>query len=1023
MKMRITMLIVLGVAGLALSLPALARREGAAVPRVPVTESTFGAAREGIRVRESVSIDVIQTSAPAAKAVTDTVTLMGPGGLYPFRGDFETASAMPYGDGALPDGWTSIDVTAGPSHWHVDTYDNPGTGNGAWCGYWYPPCDTYDQQGGYGNDWYDILEFRHAVTNPAAPTTVRVQALLRHDSESGYDWTYLMRRTATNPNFEPITPPGQGLAWDGVGTETVDYTFHFAPGEYLGGEIRLAFVFDSDGSWSDEDCLYISDGGAIVDNLVVTCAGGLVATYTEDFEDGVIGPDWGVLPGQVAGNFARVWTGLCEYDPCGEHGSKQVAFIDTYPELNPEPWPPAGCGAVNTHGGFVGMDLENKIVSPVMPLPAGADGLTLAFDVYEEYPRSDGQTGIGWGWGVRSAVAPADLQQTPWHPFDVYIYYRMGAADYKRVVLNVSDRLAIGATVVQVCLYLRQITVDIDPPGHGLSPAPYFDNVRVSAYHAGGPSIYAEELYLANDAFPAAGTLNLENLGANSVRFDMARNIAARSHLRNDPGDSIWVDVVPRSGATLTAPPSMYWTLARRNPLFDTYRTLPANPVVGVRARLIGGVSVANRWRFDLPDTGMLFPGDVVQYYFSATDTRGGDVRTSTLPADLNGYGNPDPLIWSNTYTMRCLPSLVDANGVQPRVLVWNDQGESTEEDEWYNALRYDFVALGIDYDLYTTHAASSGMGNGLGGRATVAQLAGYTDILYTCGDLDRYTLSNGDYSSDAGNDLAVLNGWLGAGGRDLLLAGNHLAEDLSGAGVTANAFLASTMGLQFRDDDVSNDLDFQLSPRAVSASPNPVLRADLSWVALRGCPGPRYDRVEPLAGTTVLARYLAPDGMSTPYACAPACLNLPAGNRVVTLTNDPAWLREPGKTAAPPAVRTKLLADVLAYFDFARDPGEPLAGVEAAAFPLAVVAQPNPFNPAVTLRYALPAPGHVTMKVYDARGRLVRTLLDQAVEAAAGAVTWRGDDDRGARAASGAYFVETRAGGQVDVRKVTMVK
>jgi flagellar hook assembly protein FlgD len=87
------------------------------------------------------------------------------------------------------------------------------------------------------------------------------------------------------------------------------------------------------------------------------------------------------------------------------------------------------------------------------------------------------------------------------------------------------------------------------------------------------------------------------------------------------------------------------------------------------------------------------------------------------------------------------------------------------------------------------------------------------------------------------------------------------------------------------------------------------------------------------------------------------------------------------------------------------------------------VTSSPNPFNPSVTLRYTLPAPDHVTMKVFDMRGALVRTLLDGPVDQPSGAVTWNGRNDAGAQAASGLYFVETRAGDEVDVRKVTMLK
>ncbi len=63
----------------------------------------------------------------------------------------------------------------------------------------------------------------------------------------------------------------------------------------------------------------------------------------------------------------------------------------------------------------------------------------------------------------------------------------------------------------------------------------------------------------------------------------------------------------------------------RANPLFDGVWVLPAG-VTQVKAIITGEVarfltSVAGRDAFDLPDSSLLFPGDVVHYYFEATGT------------------------------------------------------------------------------------------------------------------------------------------------------------------------------------------------------------------------------------------------------------------------------------------------------------------------------------------------------------------------------------------------------------------
>ena len=382
----------------------------------------------------------------SGKAAVDTVTLMGPDGQYPFRGDFEGASPLPGGNGLLPDGWISVDQTVPPNHWHVDTFNNPGTGNGAWCGYMAPLCDGNDPAGGYGNNWRDVLEFRKTVS--AAAHTVRVQARLRYDCEPGYDYTTLQRRTAADPNFEPVSG-GQGLSWDGgPATVDVDYTLAYTAAELVGGtEIAVAFIFDSDGGWSDDDCLWGTSGAVQVDNLVVSVDG---TAYTEDFEDGTIGPDWSVPSAVGFGDFARVWKGLCEQDPCGGNNSNQVAFIDSNPlRLDPPP-PPDTCGLANNMGGLTGWKMNNAVYSPEMPLPGGSvDGLTLSFNVYQDL-MANPMAGVPiiWVWSVRS-TAGGTITTAPW--VDRNFAY-LAKPEFQRVVLPVGDLLVPGATSVQVSL-------------------------------------------------------------------------------------------------------------------------------------------------------------------------------------------------------------------------------------------------------------------------------------------------------------------------------------------------------------------------------------------------------------------------------------------------------------------------------------------------------------------------------------------------------------------------------------------
>jgi hypothetical protein len=104
------------------------------------------------------------------------------------------------------------------------------------------------------------------------------------------------------------------------------------------------------------------------------------------------------------------------------------------------------------------------------------------------------------------------------------------------------------------------------------------------------------------------------------------------------------------------------------------------------------------------------------------------------------------------------------------------------------------------------------------------------------------------------------------------------------------------------------------------------------------------------------------------------------------------------------------------------------LSGVDDEARPTAAAAirlwpnVPNPFNPATTITYELPAPGPVRLCVYDLRGRLVRTLVDGQRETGLHRIRWDGTDDRGRPQAAGVYLCLLAAGEVRETRRLTLV-
>jgi hypothetical protein len=83
----------------------------------------------------------------------------------------------------------------------------------------------------------------------------------------------------------------------------------------------------------------------------------------------------------------------------------------------------------------------------------------------------------------------------------------------------------------------------------------------------------------------------------------------------------------------------------------------------------------------------------------------------------------------------------------------------------------------------------------------------------------------------------------------------------------------------------------------------------------------------------------------------------------------------------------------------------------------------PNPFNPFTTIRYSLPEASEVTLIVYDAAGRRVRTRVDRSLAAGSYEASWDGLDSRNNRVASGVYFYRLRAGAFVQTSRMVLIR
>jgi hypothetical protein len=84
---------------------------------------------------------------------------------------------------------------------------------------------------------------------------------------------------------------------------------------------------------------------------------------------------------------------------------------------------------------------------------------------------------------------------------------------------------------------------------------------------------------------------------------------------------------------------------------------------------------------------------------------------------------------------------------------------------------------------------------------------------------------------------------------------------------------------------------------------------------------------------------------------------------------------------------------------------------------------RPNPFSGETAVRFDLPEPCVVTLKVIDVEGRLVRALTDGSWAAGRHRLTWAGEDEEGTPVGPGIYFIRIETGNFRATKKMLLMR
>ena len=166
-----------------------------------------------------------------------------------------------------------------------------------------------------------------------------------------------------------------------------------------------------------------------------------------------------------------------------------------------------------------------------------------------------------------------------------------------------------------------------------------------------------------------------------------------------------------------------------------------------------------------------------------------------------------------------------------------------------------------------------------------------------------------------------------------------------------------------------------------------------------------------------------------------------PVSNGYLSFQDEP-WMNtinpEQGKiamiSAAFPATISIKIPSGLDSFDVAAEiNGHPLTiGINTSsaddivtpALPLALNQNhPNPFNPDTNISFSMPETAPVSLKIFNLKGQVVKTLVSGIMAQGQHRVSWNGLDDSGQYVASGMYFYRLEYDGKTLTRKMVLSK
>jgi hypothetical protein len=997
--------------------------------------------------------------------------------LYKYYGSPGTPYFAPEtGNGFWTTDARKLGSPSGLDFWHLDTYQ-AFEGTSWWCGALDGGrCADWDNAPGYGDAWNQLL-----VLDPDIPGagTVKLDCWVRYDTECDYDYAYIQYSNDAGATWETLAqfnacsgntgvptcgadyygfgalgqgnPPGGNVSWVNFPYDATTMT-----GDPTGGDItvtdaanfRLGFKFESDGAWSDKDGRGNTDGAIFVDYIQIFADDGTTVLEFEDMDDEFESAKWGM---QAPPGIANHW--WMPFDPDPPNEPEEGADIC---DVNAS-WVWCGCPFVSNKwrvppesNGFL-----YRLVGPTIytgwgepDVPKEYAGLVVQRDIFVCFKENFCDY-----YDTKVTVyntAPSTGQPAGWcgwENIDGYIYY--GGCDFMNVDSqeDVSQWMGSAIDSVMYAWDMMDVGATDDWCWTTTTPKPHrkstmqVDNISFGLFDASGTFFHARVIDMLQDTF------DLETAAHNALcaNADMPK-ILVRS-------ESLYVDIHDMNGLTGTnAYVRLYFSTDQGGTwdFNDMVLAVPDDNNPDLGGSYIGSIHPSEIDITPYPNATWI-PGTEVWYYIEARDDL---LNLAWWPDDADPSNDPPTRPYYNNYwEFSILPGTGEAYEEPNRILLVDDFGRNDYDyhpcmeesvvvaaENFYESILYD---LGYCYDKYDVQGASTGLSNEPWDLVTYPDPANpdslerrYDAVIWFTSRFDQYTVLD--------TMQCRLVDFVRKGGH-LFVAGNLLGVDMTNYGLYDDAaaetceFYGGLLGAKMEEPGdsqlgIKNPHLYAKGSGLVAGSA--LTTADKFHFHL-GCPISvphdltRLNDSPPTWAPSPTPYLIYEDGYAAGDTLVAIYNEYTDGGKVVHMCFDLTAMVDSSAVSCAKADykgRIDLMTDILGNL-FGLVPLCPHYGAVDDFIPssnhLYSLKQnyPNPFNPDTDIQFSIREGGRVSLKVYNVRGQVVKTLVDRSMQAGQYTAHWDGTNDNGQLVSSGIYFCKMEANDFGATKKMILLK